>query len=169
MESKADIGIRYAYANGFYVSSKGDLIYPSGRISKTKPNGNGYIAFNVYINKIQHKCFVHRLQAYQKYGNRIFDPNICVRHLNGNPIDNSSINIEIGTQSENMMDKSQEVRVAHATIAASHKRCFSESVIRTIRNLRNSGSTLLTLADRYGTSKGHISDIVNKKLYKNIE
>jgi len=42
----------------------------------------------------------------------MFENGIVVRHLNGNPLDNTFINIEIGTESENRMDIPIEKRRA---------------------------------------------------------
>ena len=62
---------------------------------------------------------VHRLQAYQKFGDKIFESGTVVRHLDGNSLNNNFDNIEIGTQQENMMDIPTEQRIAHAKHAAS--------------------------------------------------
>lgn len=166
--SKSNIGIRNANLMGIYVDLKGNLIYSNGRISKSKPDHQGYFMFNVYIDGIQHKCQVHRLQAFQKYGNKLFDENTYVRHLNGDSLDNSFENISIGTQSENMMDKSQVVRQKQAEHAASYKRKFSYEDIRSIRSKKRNGYTLRELANEYNSSKGHISDIIHRKIYKNV-
>ena len=61
---------------------------------------------------------VHRLQAYQKFGDKIFEEGIVVRHLDGNPLNNSWENIEIGTSSDNQMDRNPECRKKHATNAS---------------------------------------------------
>ena len=166
--SKGDIGIQTANSLGIYVTKSGKLIYSNGKESMSKPNKWGYIPFNVYINKIQHKCHVHRLQAYQKFGNKLFDPNICVRHLNGDSTDNSFDNIAIGTASENMMDKSPSIRAKQARIAASHQRKFTDKEIQDIRVKKVNGKSLRELAIEYNSSKGNISDIVNRKLYSDV-
>lgn len=40
---------------------------------------------------------IHRLQAYQKFGDKIYEDGIVVRYLNGDRYDNSYDNIGIGT------------------------------------------------------------------------
>lgn len=61
---------------------------------------------------------VHKLQAYQKFGEAIFEPGIVVRHLDGNSMNNSYDNIQIGTQSDNMYDIPVEERITHAKKAS---------------------------------------------------
>lgn len=54
---------------------------------------------------------VHRLVAYQKFGNKIFEKGIQVRHLNGNKLDFSFENIELGTAKQNCQDIPKERRI----------------------------------------------------------
>ena len=63
-----------------------------------------YYQFSVRHGKKILKCYVHRLIAFQKFGDQIFKTGIVVRHLNCNSLDNSESNIEIGSQFENKMD-----------------------------------------------------------------
>lgn len=86
-------------------------------------NGKTVIGYNKrlknYISKeicIKHNgksinIVVSRIQAYQKYGEKMFEKGIVVRHLNGNSTDNSWDNIKIGSQSDNMMDIPDEIRI----------------------------------------------------------
>ncbi|GEM_PF-1110060 len=81
-------------------------------------NSNGYLCFTVRKNNALFKVFAHRLQAYQSYGNIIFNDDIVVRHLNGNKLDNSRKNIGFGTHQDNMMDIAPEVRKEKAIKAS---------------------------------------------------
>ena len=64
--------------------------------------------------------FVHRLVGYYKFGEKIFDKNFEIRHLNSNSKDNSFDNIGIGSHSENMLDVDKATRVERAKHATAH-------------------------------------------------
>ena len=61
-------------------------------------SSKGYLSFNIRLSKGSKptRSFVHRLQAFQKFGEKIFKDGIVVRHLNGVSTDNSYDNIGIG-------------------------------------------------------------------------
>ena len=61
-----------------------------------------------------------RLQAFQKFGYKIYEQGIVVRHLNSDRGDDSWDNIDIGTQSQNLMDMPKEQRRKKAKHAGMH-------------------------------------------------
>jgi len=149
-----------------YVKKDGTIIGVRGKPLKCLSNSNsGYLYCTLRRDGKRRILNVHQLQAYQKYGDVIFNDSIHIRHLNGNPKDNSWDNISIGTQSDNMMDIPKDVRVRSAKKAASYLRRFNVCIIKEIRSKRALGYTLQELADEYNSSKGHMSDIVNRKIY----
>lgn len=87
---------------GFNVSL-GGTVTRYGKVYKGHIH-NGYkeVTF-IYNNKTYH-CNVHRIQAYIKYGVLMYEKGIMVRHLNNNKLDNSWINIAIGTAYDNYHD-----------------------------------------------------------------
>jgi len=171
--SGTSMAIRIALNSGMSVTKDGVLVGAKGAISKAKKvSGNGYLMFSAYDEQgKQYKGLVHQLQAYLKYGEIVFtetSQEIHVRHLNGNPLDNSWDNIALGSQSDNFMDRPLEMRLRCASRAAYAKRVISVEDIRTIRAKKAQGLSLTALSKEYGKSKGHLSDIVNRKLYKDI-
>lgn len=150
-----------AYQAGYRVTEEGEVISPhSGKPLKLYLRKHGYLSFSYDHTD---KVWVHRLQAFQKYGERIYEPGIQVRHLDGNSVNNRADNIAIGTQSENMMDRRPEDRLAHAKHAASHIRKLSAEDVVAMREARAAGAKLSDLCRRYGMSMGGISDIVTGK------
>ena len=77
----------------------------------------GYPIISVSIWNTRYPVKVHRLVAYQKFGNAVFEKGIEVRHLNGNKLDFSFENILIGTAKENSQDKPKEKRLKCASYA----------------------------------------------------
>jgi hypothetical protein len=112
------------------------------------------------------KVLVHRIQAYKKYGNVIFNKDVCVRHKDSNCKNNSIDNIIIGTYSDNMMDKSQEVRMKNAVYASSFvKKHNHEEIVK----MHNDGLSYSKIMKKTGIkSKGTVSFIVKKSMSSKI-
>lgn len=121
--SKNNIYVMETFENGYDINVKGELVRKDGSVKSIfRIDNTGY--YNVTLRLPTHyraRVMIHKLQAYKKFGNKIFEKGIVVRHLNGNSLDNSWNNIDIGTQSDNMRDRSKEDLKNHA-IKASKKR-----------------------------------------------
>lgn len=143
-----------------------------GRVRRNKPARGakaGYILRptttrrgykSVILRKDNHnfRYLVHRLVA------TAFLPASNVRlevnHLNGNPSDNSAVNLEWATRQEN---------ASHATAVL--KRCgkkLSESNVLFIRQSHTSGATQGFLARHFGISKSTVSAIIARRIWKHI-
>lgn len=156
------------------LKSKGYIITEEGKVLNTKSNReikgtlntSGYIGFTHKINDKQVKIYFHKLQAFQKYGNLIFKNNNVVRHLDGNKQNNTYLNISIGTQSDNMLDKPKELRVRQGIQAS---RSFQETR-RTLKErqeiykkLKN-GLTYKEIMSQHKISKSTLSYMKNHSL-----
>lgn len=110
--TKRNEAIILAFNKGYRIID--GKVYYKGNNPKGYVNG-GYRRLNIRIeNNEPRTILVHRLLAYQKYGNDIFKEGIVVRHLNGNSLDNSYHNIAIGTASDNQMDIDEVKRKINA-------------------------------------------------------
>ena len=97
MISKEHQRVLEAYKKGYFVNRDGDVISPfTNKVLKPLRSGKCRY-YRITVNK--QKVCIHKLMAYQKYGDKIFEEGIVVRHLNDDPKDNSYDNIIIGTQS----------------------------------------------------------------------
>jgi hypothetical protein len=105
---------KIALQRGYKVGKDGIFYGATGKRLK-KVNRQGYKWASIQINGKNKSLYAHRLQAYQKYNNEIYDKGIVVRHLDGNKLNNSWDNIAIGTSSDNSMDVPKDVRVAIAS------------------------------------------------------
>ena len=108
----------YAFTKGYKICKKGNVYNPNSKLMKGNKSSKGYITFCIRFEKKPTNISIHRLQAYQKYGDKIFEEGIQVRHFIGDSLDNSWDNILIGTVSDNHMDKSKKVRTEVATNAS---------------------------------------------------
>ncbi len=150
--------IKELIRKGYTMSKEGIVHNPSGRRVSGCETSNGYIKIGVRV--LEYKSYtlrVHKFQGYLKFGDKCFEKRMDIRHLNGNPKDNSWENIGIGTRSENMMDMPKEKRILNASnLQHSHQDIIDD---------HNRGLSYRELMEKYNiTSKGTISFIINKSL-----
>ena len=157
--------LRKFFELGYYISKDGEIYNSNDMFLKGWISEN-YKYFSMRIDgcKSPKKVAIHRLQAYQKYGDNIFQKGIVVRHLNGNSLDNSWNNIDIGTQSDNMRDRSKEDLKNHA-IKASKKRQdkirTQEERYKIYEKLRNN-TPYNAIIQENNISRGTLSFMKNK-------
>jgi len=157
-----------AHRRGYRVSPSGEVISSVGNVLKLATNKAGYKIFSCKYDGEVGKIHVARLQAYQKFGDRIFEDGLEVRHLDNNIGNNSWDNIGLGTHTDNMQDMPPERRMAKAVWAASHLRRFTAADILEMRRMREAGVILSEIGKKFGIGKGHACALTNGKFYKNV-
>ena len=111
---------KIANQKGYYVSKTGEVFNRHNiELNYNTIPKNGYKRIFICHEGKKIQINVHRLQAYQKYGDKIFNKGIVVRHFDGNKLNNSWDNILIGTSSDNMMDIPEQIRIKKAKYASS--------------------------------------------------
>lgn len=165
--TKTNLVLLHAYDLGYRCDDLGNVTSKKGQLIPYT-DSRGYLSFSVRIyppihhKKISRHLPVHRLQAYQKYGDKIFEKGIHVRHLNGNPLDNRVENILIGSASENMMDKPKEVRSWCAINASNSIRKFSNLEMIEIKKFHNEFKSYEKTMKKFNIgSKGTLHRILN--------
>lgn len=151
-----------ALDKGYSVDNDGNVWY-QGKQRKLMNGSRGYLEFSVRFDgyKTPKNVPVHRLQAYQKFGDKVFADGIVVRHLDGNPHNNSIDNIEIGTQQDNSFDIPQQQRIAHAKHASSFNILYDAEKVKEFYN--NCKSYKLTMEKFDIPSKGTLHNIIHKR------
>ena len=138
-----------AYNKGYRVI-EGNLYNPKSILIKGSTI-DGYLSTR--ITKHGKNLFFHRLLAYQKYGDDLFKEGIEVRHLDGNPLNNSVDNITIGTHSDNMMDIPKDKRIKRSS-----NRKYDYDIIRQYYHHTRSYKRTM---EHFGiTSKGTLNYII---------
>ena len=165
--SKTNKALLEAYNKGYRVNKNGNVIGLKG-IEISPKIKNGYKKFCTRLESGgRYIVNYHRLQAYQKFGDKIFEEGIVVRHLNGNSLDNSLDNIAIGTQSDNMFDRSKESLKEHSLIATRKRqdkfRTYKERCL-IYEDLRNNIPYSEIMKTYNIPSKGTLSYMKNKSL-----
>lgn len=145
---------------GYTIDKDGNVYNPSGCKLEGKDK-NGYRAIAIKIDGKRVDVKTHRFQAYMKYGDKIYEDGIVVRHLNSDKTDNSWDNIEIGTCHDNMMDNTSEFRMKYAINASKHTNKYSKEFVEKIRDEHNSGMSYSKIKEKYNLAKSTISHIIN--------
>jgi len=134
-----------AKKKGYTISKEGIVISPYKRKVGTYGK-NKYLYFAIRYNNKIIKVFFHRFQAYSKFGDKIFNKKLCVRHLDGNFLNNSYENIDIGTYSQNSLDIPKNIRIKNAKYANMK---YSEDLVRNIKEDRNNGMLYKDILKKY--------------------
>jgi hypothetical protein len=161
---KSQEALEYAVSKGYYVDANGVAFGPKGKLSGHRRDEKGYFDFTV--NHPTHgrlHLMVHRLAAFRKFGPRMFEDGIEVRHRDGDKTNNSPDNILLGTHSENMLDKDPTARLDHAKIAAKKRQALSDEQLAALRADAAAGMGHEALAVKYGVSRGGAHYMVNGK------
>jgi hypothetical protein len=165
--SKRNDLIKLVYNKGYRVVN-GNLFNPKKKQLKIllcKSKNYSCYKRTFDINNIKASIPIHRLVAYQKYGDKLFEDGILVRHKDGNSLNNLEHNILIGTHSDNMMDIPKEIRLQKAIYASSKLRRFSDKEVKDILKDREKGYTYKQLGNKYNVAKSTLSFFFNKALY----
>lgn len=158
--SKTNKRMLAAIADGYHVIN-GEVFSPyRNKPLKASPDDRGYRSFTYQKKPV----YVHRVVAFQKYGYKMFDPELEVRHLDNNKLNNVDDNIVLGTHTDNMRDCLEDVRVNKSIKASTRLRKFSDEEMEEIRACRKEGSTYSELMSQFNiSSKGSLHYILNTK------
>lgn len=172
--SRAKDVIRSAFVAGYSVDPLGNILNKKGKLLKGVIATNGYRYVSIYIKGLTGPKGIqvsnHQMAVYDKFGEKAFTPNIEVRHLDGDRLNNHPNNIAIGTRHDNIMDMSPEQRSARVKGKPSPKRVASAEAVADIQKAYASGlvrGTCTALAKKYGLSKSTVSEIGRGTSYVN--
>lgn len=146
------------------MNKRGECFNPKGEKIYGSVSSLGYLSSAVRINKKHTRFRFHRFMGYLKFGEEIYKSGIQVRHLDGNPLNNSWDNIDIGTQSENMHDIPKERRLQSALKATQKVKRYSDEDVIKMKELHDKGATYTDIMKSFNiSSKGTLSFILNKR------
>ena len=149
-----------AYERGYRVTKDGQLLNPRGKVIGNI--SSGYIRMSLYEGK-KKSVKAHRLQAYQKYGDKLYEDGIMVRHLNGNPLDNSWDNILLGTHKDNQMDIAKEIRIKRSISAGKARIKYPKEFILKLREEYKEIKNYSKLSRKHNIEVTTIWHLINKR------
>ena len=174
------VRIREAYARGYKVVD-GELHGPKGRLSIKLSGKQRYPTFSTNWGGRVYGLPVHKLAAYQYYGEESFKEGIVVRHLDANTLNISRDNILLGSHSENNLDKCPKLRSKVASVARKAQGSTPKNAKLTteqVQEIRSFYEGLggkkapngfcKDLCNRFGVSKTVISKVVRGVYYPNV-
>lgn len=147
---------------GVVYSPKGYMLKPFTR-NKSRKDMPEYLAFGVGLKNSRRTqdVLIHQLQAYLKYGDKILEHD-CVRHLDGNSLNNHWDNIALGSHIDNAMDKPSAVRTKVALNASSYIKKYDPVAVRQFYSTCRSYKKTM---ENFGiSSKGTLHYVLNKSL-----
>lgn len=122
------------------------------KIMKTPSDGKGYAHFNARKNGRTKTLWVHIVMMEAFVGPR--PENNDIRHLDGNPSNNSLENLSYGTRAQNIGDAKK-----HGTFPVLEKRPGAKLTTQKAIEIAKSEETADVLAARYGVGTQAITDI----------
>ena len=170
--SKNSQALQIAAKKGYLVTREGDLISYTGIKRKLRLNRNGYLYTIISGKNKKYTLFIHQYVAYWKFGDRIFNSSIEIRHLDSNRQNNKWKNIELGSRSDNQLDTPIEIRKARSKkmveAASKVNRKLTPEQVLYIRDSHIHGRSIIRLAREFSMAKSTMSYIINRRTYKEI-
>lgn len=159
--------IRLAHFKGYRVVN-GGVLNANGKPRKTRirtrlRNGSAYSVEQFTVSDTEGNSFpipVHRLLAFQKFGEASLAEDIQVRHKNNNSLDNVEANILIGTGTDNALDRTPLSRQEHA---AKGRQTYTVEFIAGLRAAHQAGESYREIEQRTGVSRSMLSYYLSKK------
>lgn len=150
---------RIAKQRGYKVTEDG--LFCGVRDNILKRKNKGYLCVSIKVDGKNKFLYAHRLQAYQKYGEDVYQKGICVRHLNGDKSDNSFDNIAIGTNRDNVMDRSKSERKRIANIATRQTIKYNKDEV--VQYYNECNRSRKKTIEHFGMSKAGLHYILNDR------
>lgn len=174
--------VKEAAERGYYVTLCGRLFGPRGELKGKKYGKQHCPTFSTNWGGRVYSIPIHKLAAYQWFGEDSFKEGVHVRHLDGNTENFKATNLRLGSASENEQDKPKEERVRVAKLARAaqgftpNNAKLSDSDVREIRRLYKTlkgkkapNGFTTKLVEKYGVSRTVITKVVKKEYYPNVK
>ena len=135
-------------------------------VLKLATQPNGYRAVNLYRGGVSKRRTVHTL-VWDAFGEEPRDGDIEVNHKDGDKSNNALSNLELKTSAGNKEHASATSLSAFGDRNAATK--LSEKEVQVIRDAYAAGNvSQRSLAESFGVSQGHVSDIITGRRRKRL-
>lgn len=162
--SKANDRVRAAFARGVRVDDVGRPRSARGKLLAERWRADGRKVITVRGPDGPGPILVHRLAAYQKFGEAALAPGTHVRHLDNDNQNNELDNLELGDAKTNRADADPEWEAWRAQRAGDATRALDERRERELVELYKRGNlTVSDVADHFGVSRSTVYRIVRRR------
>lgn len=144
-------------------ATKGQGTVQWQEIKRHTQTSNGYPNVRLRKNGKTHTVSVHTLVASAFLGPR--PDGLQIRHLDGDRMNASSVNLCYGTAHENAADKIRHGK-SFFTGTSNPKSKLSIGQVKEIRELRSAGTDVNTICLRYGLARSTVYRIANGTYWK---
>jgi hypothetical protein len=163
--SRGNEGIRRAHRRGYRVRADGTLLNPTGRRIRGFLAGSRYFRFTY---REAGQCFnvlVHRLAAYQCFGEATFARGTNVRHQDDQPLDNRRQRLLLGTCRDNRLDTPAIMRSRAARQGGQKQQALSFVAVRRLWKWMRDGTPYRVIAARLKVSVACVQGVVYGRTY----
>lgn len=112
-------------------------------------NTQGYRKIQITFKGKKIMVFIHRIQAFKKYGKKLYEEGIQVRHLNDIKKDNSWENIAIGTAKDNYQDRGQKFIEKQQKLATQASIKYNKELIQQAKQYYEKTNNLKETAEKF--------------------
>ena len=156
-----------AIQKGYSCDEQGNVYGPKGN-KLAAPANKGRRYFTVRIDEIDNtrRTFtlpVHKFIAYHFFGNKAFEKDIVVRHLDNDSLNDKLDNLKLGSRSDNMMDIPEQKRISHAKRAASFLRKFTDEQEIEIQEFHKKTKSYAKTMEKFGVNNKATLHYILKK------
>lgn len=112
----------------------------------------GYPRIYVYVPELGSRfpVKIHGIVAFQKFGDRVFEKGIEVRHMDSDKTNFSKDNIAIGTRSQNIADRPPGSQLAASHRGARKNRKYSDELAARVQAAHKAGMGYSELRRTFG-------------------
>jgi hypothetical protein len=140
------------------ISKNGQGRIPNNEWRQCTALKSGYHLTSLYIDGRRRRLYNHRI-IYQRYNGNL-KLGMVINHKNGDKTDNRPSNLEQISPKQNTQHSVNELDDCPIK-----RTVINFKIADRIRELKREGWTHKRLCEKYGLSKGHISMIVNNKIW----
>jgi hypothetical protein len=157
--------IKLAHDKGYRIKD-GKWYNPKGKEIGYINNDSPYKKFRVCQEGIRRHIGFHKLVAYQLYGEDAFKPNVVIRHLDDNSLNNEEDNIGLGTHLENIYDMSSEKRSRRSFDGRKTAKRLLEGLEQIILQEHNEGISKNQISKNYNIHVDTVRKVIKNSLLK---
>lgn len=154
--------------NRYVVTKGGKSWYIKGKVLKNRVASNGYSRIVLHTKIKKRETYVHQLIAETFLMRDYKSKKLTVNHINNVKTDNRISNLEVVTQSQNIIHSINKGNRVVAMGQSHYASKFTQKEVNSIKKIYDSGFVMQKdLADMLNVSRTCICNIINGRTWRN--